>query len=67
MNLLLTNIQENKELENKIFKQNIIKLQNRVQELFIKSTKLLNNNYSNYDNNKLHYLCLCISINEEWP
>ena len=43
MKLLLTNIQENKELEIKIFKQNIIKLQNRVHNLFIKSTKLLNN------------------------
>ena len=39
MKLLLSNIQENK-----IFKQNIIKLQNRVHNLFIKSTKLLNNN-----------------------
>ena len=43
MKLLLPNIQENQELKNKIFKQNIIKLQNRVQNLFIKSTKLLNN------------------------
>ncbi len=65
MKFLRSNIQENKELENKIFKQNIIKLQNRVHNLFIKSTKLLNNNYSNYDNKKLLYLSLCISINEE--
>ena len=43
MKLLRTNIQGNKELENKIFKQNNIKLQNRGQFLFIKSTKLLNN------------------------
>ena len=40
MKLLLPNII----IENKIFKQNIIKLQNRVHYLFIKSIKLLNNN-----------------------